>query len=223
MSQIILIHPDDATTKFLTPITDILREVLGDKLILLEPSQDSAPSNEELSKIIDEYENVETVIFMGHGSRSSLHGGTSNENEQHELFNFKNASRFLTNKNFICLSCWSVHFVYGLEGIKSSISFGNLPTTWKDITEARSISKNAYQNYTEKSIEIYQYELVNAFALGLKNGLGSSVSLKNIYNFIKLLINKAISKLVKEKSNLDQLLAARQLYILKLQMNLIEI
>lgn len=220
MKPIILIHPIDTTTRFLEPITILLKELLGENLILLEPSLNGELTNDILSEGIEAFDKAETVIFMGHGTRTALHGGTDDENETHELFNFKNASMIFENKNLICLSCWSFYFIYGLEGLKSSIGFGNLPTTWKDITDARSLSKNAYKNYTKESINIYQNELVKAFGSGLKYSLNPEISLKNVFNYIKLFINKAISNLVKQ--DLDHQLAARQLYILKLDMKLKE-
>lgn len=220
MSKILLIYPKDSTTGFLTPIKDILVDIHGENLIILEPLLGGKLSNREVPDMYAKFEDVNTVFFMGHGSRTMLHGGINNEEEEEELFNFKTASRFLHDKNFICLSCWSVHFIYGLKGLRSSIGFGNLPTTWKDITDARSLSKNAYLNYTEKSIDIYRDELVRAFASGLKHCSKFSFSTKDIFLYIRLLINKAISKLVKGDS--DEQLAARQLYILKLDMKVIE-
>lgn len=213
--SITLIYPSDPSTKFLKEIEDSLSRCKNiDVNVIKTQAAPYTPNNSETVNTI--FHTSDIIIFIGHGSKSCIYGATHDANNPTQLLSIRNGKETLKGKQFICFSCFSSTFIKEVNTIESSIGFGNLPTTWKDVEEARLNSSNAFKEQNIESIEIFKNELIKAFSLGLKYAISTDANLKSIYLYIKLFLNKAISSC--SNKNINYLNAGKLLFKVREEM-----
>jgi hypothetical protein len=217
---LILIYPNDSSTIFLNPILECVNSLNGiDNIKLVKTSNDPNGINIiETRQIISETSDDDIIVFIGHGNSSCLYGPPISVLKQVTLIDSINSKSILLNKQIISLSCWSADFLNEINVLKTGIGFGNIPTTWGEFNKARSQNK-LYKHYTPEGSAIYTSAFVDAFSNGLKDGLKNSFSVKSVYLYIKLHLNRSIDKCARGDS--DHIYAGKLLSKFKKEMMLV--
>lgn len=214
MNKVICIYPFDKSTTFLLPIYKVLSSVSKFKGLAFDTT------NENCKKII--YSEIESstendlIIFLGHGCSLGLYG--SPKNGELELI-FDNKNSLLNNKKLLLLSCRSSEFMESL--ISHSIGFGNIPTDYQEICEDEIIGCSNFSfSINQTMIEQYKKSLVQSMCKTIQYINWESFCLNNLYNLIKLFINKEIQAVLENYQISERRFIADMLYDLKTNMRL---
>lgn len=186
MSKTVCIFPKDETTDFLMPLYELLctKDVEG--------WHDDTVNNDAI--VIDKIKESETVIFLGHGSSSTLYGSPNNE-ELTDLITHDNVHDLLDGKKCFLLACNSEEFCSNYN-LSCSIGFGNMPTGMRDVFIAMD-NDVSFPYLEQEDIDVYN----NAFIGALMRVFNTS-SLKNfesLHSKIGLYANYEITECLTQK------------------------
>lgn len=190
----LVIFPKDPTTDFLQDIVVYLTaEVTSRRISVLriEPSDES--HRYSLEQI--EASGCASIVFLGHGSSTSLSGAMSNTYRCEKFISLKNINVF-KGKKLVLLSCNSESLIKSakLSGYDEAIGFGDLPTDWNDVQAAREYDVNAYRGFSQEIIEKFRYSLVEIIKFSLADFLNDGLTFKDLRNLMFLRLNKRIAK-----------------------------
>ncbi|WP_157816229.1 hypothetical protein [Spirosoma pollinicola] len=135
--------------------------------ILLDESTDYIA----IHGIIENINDGEVILFLGHGSSNCLYGSPHPSNEKSEFLS-KDKLSILNNKNFFCLSCNSYEFIKRnkkFTTIINAVGFGDLPTDWVEIVNAREFDNNAYPGITADIVAEFSSILVELHKLTFRD------------------------------------------------------
>lgn len=187
-----MIFPKDETINFLYPIVTILQE-RNPKLSLIVPLLGD--------KGIDLDDDTELIIFLGHGTSSTLHGSVNELNEKTKFLDVPNAAIKFEESSVVLLSCRSADF---LKAVKSNVSvdtflgFGDMPTDWEHIEHIRQSAPQYLSEFKEEHLEFYKSVLVESVINGFLN-ISVRGSLRELYLGIKVVVNKKINEVLLNK------------------------
>lgn len=181
MSKTVCIFPKDETTDFLMPLYELLcsREVEG--------WHEDTVNNETI--VIDKINESETVIFLGHGSSSTLYG-SPNKEELTDLITHDNVHELLDGKRCFLLACNSEEFCSNYN-LSNSIGFGNMPTGMRDVFIAMD-NDVSFPDLEQEDVDVYNKSLVRALIRAFKTS--SFEDFDTLYAKICLYINVEITE-----------------------------
>ena len=202
-SKIHIIHPKDESTDFLDSITEYIEKYTSVEinLLRLQTKKDHFIFFELIQSINDD----ELILFFGHGTSKGLSGSVTKDFEQREFITEKQLKIF-ENKNIVILSCRSNQYLnsYFKEcNLKSAIGFPNLITDYEEI-EYHDDPKRV-ENLKQEDIDIFRKMIVDIIKFSLEDYINHNLSIQQLYNRIKLRINKKVINLYFETPNRGKL------------------
>lgn len=204
-----IIHPKDDSTNFLVAIYSYLLENTDAKINILRIANKEDHSN--FYDIIPKIPNNELILFFGHGTSFGLSGARTKEYEEIEFITLKQLKVF-ADKNIILLTCRSnqylkTHFDECI--IKSAIGFPNLITDFEEV-EYHDDPKRV-ENIKQEDINIFRNMIVGIIKYSLEDYINNNLTIQQLYNRIKLRINKRVINLYIETPNKGKLILGKML------------
>lgn len=216
MNRIHIIHPLDTSTSFLEEISFFLKKSFPDHVNILRLNKGAKAKNECLDFINDQNEDS-NFFFFGHGASYCLYGVPETSSTFDILINKNNLSIF-DNKNLYCLSCESSDFLKKERKnnhLKSCIGYGYIPSEYDEIIAIREGDANFLTGISEEDIKIFLSYLISIHKHSIKDFISQNLSFYELYNLIRLRINKSISSIIlKDKQGYNRQ-AVSELYKLK--------
>lgn len=207
----VIIFPSDSSTAFLSNIIDGISAHLN--IDVEYPQLHLFPIEETINKIREE-DSTRTIIYLGHGTRAEL----NTANGIDETITLHYAKRAFQKKKLILLSCFSSGFLENLNGeYNVAIGFGNIPTSKSELINAAEYLKYQHENF--KCLDDFKVRLAKIFKDSIIKAYKSKYTFIELYNYMRLLINKSIcncSLSVDEK----ELLVGELMFHLKREMKL---
>lgn len=209
--MIYIIYPEDNSTSFLTEIFVRLKHVYNDvvDIFLVKPNPGSY---EECLHYITSLDDRSVVLFMGHGQNDLLFGAESEEFEKKPLIKRNDFSIF-KNKFLFSLSCNSNELLrtsLANSGLINSIGFGILPSEMKEVENNKKLRE---QGVTIEIIEAFKANLVEIIFSSFSYFIRYGVPFDELSDYLILLINKNISKIIlDDKNNAENKILADLLY-----------
>ncbi|QQT24501.1 hypothetical protein [Sphingobacterium spiritivorum] len=200
------IRPKDSSTDFLDPIGHIF----GENYILIEPADSYHDGTLDLLK---QLEKTSLIVFLGHGTSSSLHSARSEGYEQKDFIT-KEHNQYFANHNVLFLACRSSDFILKLNGYRSIIGFGNI------ISSRAEISQEAEYTGKFRQLEDEEISLFNeSYVFAIKNALdllfAGKLQFRQLSKYISFFLNKAINKVLRDKSLKNRIELSRLLFELR--------
>lgn len=194
--KIYIIHPVDSTTDFLK---EIYNDIENTKITVLR-----IESKDDHFSFYENSPEENTVLFLGHGTSNTLKGASTIDYDG--ILMSENQINILENKNVILFSCRSNQYInkfYKSANLKNGIGFPNMITDYVEISEYDEPERAA--GLTSEDIEKFKIIIVDIMKFSLKDFIELNLNIFQLYNRIKLRINKAILDYFKENNNDDPL------------------
>ncbi|MGX7668874.1 hypothetical protein [Flavobacterium pedocola] len=200
--KIVIIHPKDETTDFLEEITSYLLENTVVEIVILR----LATKDDHLSffETVQTFKENELILFLGHGTSTGLSGCSTNECEQ-QVFIAEKQLKVFENKNLILLSCRSNQYLKSYFKdckLKSAIGFPNLITDFEEVIHHDDPSR--LEDITEDDVEAFKIALVEIVKFSLVDFVNSDLTVFQIFNRIKLRLNRKIVNLYQRNVTNDK-------------------
>lgn len=234
MTKILIIHPEDSSTKFLDRIKNHL--ICNQKEVIhhfnIKPSD---YSKSKCIETIQQYPENSFIIFLGHGKSNSLYGskGKYYENKDavskdaiienphlyyyDESFINETNIQIFKNKNIFCLACNSNEKIGNLAieyGANTFLGFGDIPTSVSEFKEKYKSVSNDLVRYMKSEIN---YIIKKSLYIGIRDNL----SFEELNNYITFITNQRISDiLINHKKNADRYKLTDNLYLFKSQIKI---
>lgn len=209
-----IIYSIDESTRFLSDISNNLKENHKDKVTLYRISPET--ENVDVHNYIKTIQEKEVILFLGHGGSSYL----CRENKI--AFITKEQLHCFDGKSLFCLSCRSNEFLHSnfkKNSINNALGFGNLPTDWDDISGEREFDANAYENINKAIVLEYCQILVELVVKSFNNFFDRNLNFEGLNYYFRLHLNKKINDVIlRDKSNQDNRILADLLYDIKSEM-----
>lgn len=212
--MIYIIYPSDSSTLFLQGIISPLRKNMSCENLKVIRIEASDESYQDAITEIALIPNSSFVLFMGHGTGTEIYGGESRDFSKKCLFK-KNDMGIFKNKDLLLLSCYSSTLLQSSRTIRNysnSIGFGALPSGMEEVNASSKLRK---QNLDSLMIDDYKKVIVECVFQSILLSFNEEYSFEQLYHYLKLTINRKISRLVidEEKRTLADLLFQLQLDI----------
>ncbi len=215
MAPILIIHPKDKTTDFLEFISNSLLENTNRKLILFR-IEGNKSSHEECIELIEKLPDETLTIFLGHGGSDYL-CGTNTRDFTLEKFIEGDMLNVFERKKLLLISCRSEEYLkkYSTScGIIASIGFGDLPSEPAEIEHLQRFS-GEYDNINQMILDNYKKLLTQIITEALIDSLNGNFSFMQLFNRIKLRVNRSMSRIILERNSNENKKLATLLFILK--------
>jgi hypothetical protein len=232
---ILIVHPNDETTKFLDKIKNYLIEMLGEQVHHFNIYPNEKSHQACLERISIHPENG-LIIFLGHGRTDALHGGkgelynnaefvsreAKDENPDAYYYNdnFINESNSVVfrNKKVFCLSCNSNDKIAKFSvdhGAKSFLGFGDIPTSMSEFEDKEEKVTN---DLVVKMKTELNYIIKTSLSMSIQRGL----TFEGLLNHIQFITNQRMTDiLVNQKSFKERNKLADYLFYLKREATII--
>lgn len=229
MSKILIIHPEDNTTKFLNRVKNNLVLNHGSLIHHFNVKPKESSKIKCLETII-QYPKDSLIIFLGHGKSNCLYGSKGkyyenresvsieaiNENPHlyyyDESFINESSIDVFKNKNVFCLACNSNGRIGNLaiiSGANTFLGFGDIPTSTSEF-------KAKYDNVSNDLARYMKSEINYIIKKSLNISITNNLSFEELNNYIKFITNQRISDiLVNQKKNIDRYILVDNLYLFK--------
>lgn len=199
--KVVIIHPKDTTTDFLEEISTYI-EALNIEVNILR----LITKEEHLSffETVHSFDENELIIFLGHGTSTGLSGCNTNDYEQPEFITEKQLKVF-ENKNLILLSCRSNQYLKSYFkdcNLKSAIGFPNLITDFDEVPYHDDPDR--LDGITKDDVEAFKIILVEIVKFSLEDFVNNELSVFQIFNRMKLRINRRIINLYQKNAPNDK-------------------
>lgn len=201
--KINIIHPKDDTTDFLEEIYSYIKINTGVEINLLR--LESKEDHVEFFKLIHLFPNDELVLFLGHGTSTCLSGASTKEYELIEFISEKQLKVF-EEKKVILLACRSDQYLkvfFENCNIKSAIGFPNLITDLNEVEYYHNSER--LSNIIQGDIDIFKIAIVDVIKYSLEDFINNNLSFYQLFNRIKLRINKRVVKFYNTTPNKGKL------------------
>ncbi len=186
-SNILVIYPVDSTIAFLQPIVDTITILLPQSVIVRPESGDS------FNSITD---STDLVIFLGHGTRRELFGGSNEKGEKSKLLDTQNGALQFDGCSVVLFSCNSVDYIKNVKAnpvsIENFFTFGDMPTDKKHVEHNQENFENYWLDCNDEQLEFYKTSLVES----VSNGFRKAVMTNSFHGF-----NKGINYIANLKIN----------------------
>lgn len=194
--EIICIYPFDTTTDFLIPIYQYLESIDGFIGLRINENGDNVG---DCYKILKSCSSNAIIVFLGHGCSRCLYYGDKKPLIDKDGFNY------FFDKRIFLLSCRSSEFIElkNTDQVNSYIGFGDLLTDWAEVISEREFDVNAYKEINENIISSFRDIIVQSILDSFIVVINLHQDFQYLYLQIKLRFNKNISRLLKEKSDIN--------------------
>ena len=189
--QLLIVHPKDATTEFLSEICAFLQSKFKNSVVVYRIN--CTDSEHEKVKASIENSKVAKILFLGHGSSYSLQGA-KNDSYSKEVFISKKELKIFEKKDFLCLSCKSTEFLHRQYNI-NYVGFGDMPTHMEEITGAREQDNKAYEGVDDDILNEFRSIIVSAITNSTYEWLKYDYSVRDLKNRIRIRLNKEVVRL----------------------------
>ncbi|MDQ3192757.1 MAG: hypothetical protein M3Q58_14275 [Bacteroidota bacterium] len=206
-----VIFPKDGTTDFLEEIIDYLKNQTK-AIITVHRINDLEQQLDFKSNIGDFIPINSNVLFIGHGTSSSLRGPVVPLNSFGPFFSESELSLFKTHR-IILLTCRSSDYLkkYGKEsGLKAGIGFPNLITDYYEIIYPED--PHRVTGLAESEIILFRNVLVDIVKFSLEEFINGNLSFFQLYKRIKLRSQKALIKFYNRNHDKGKLPYGKMLY-----------
>lgn len=197
-NDILLIYPQDETTDFLQGIPDFLFERHGKERFVYLRLGFNIKEHQECISLIERCTENSLVIFLGHGRSDGLLGAMDYERfdfiTQTNLYVFK-------RKQVLLLSCRSSELLQNQE--IEGIGFGHLLSSPSELNED-GLQRTYHYLYSQhgvpdsKAITKCNDLLVRIVRASLHDYIVQNLTFKALHLNLKLRLNRAIVKLIRE-------------------------
>ncbi|WP_282015630.1 hypothetical protein [Marinifilum flexuosum] len=221
MNSLLVIHPKDESTDFLTSVVDKLR-LIKDLTLIEIRTEPTESSYEDTLRIIEGVDPKIPLLFLGHGHSRMLYGGMKDKyNNYIPLISISSNGKILHNKSLMLVCCRSSEFIQELDSeIRFGIGFGDIPADMKDVNAAREMDSRAYSGIERKTVDAYREAITSIIINSIHYVVSNKLELKQLYSEFALRINKAISSSLLDDKE-DKYLLSKLLYDLKDEMNMV--
>jgi len=185
------IRPKDNTTDFLDPIGTLF----GENYFVIA---DNEESHLKVLSILEGLSPTSLIIFLGHGTSSSLHSAKS-ETFATRDFITKDHNSFFANHNVIFLACRSEQFISKLNGYRNIVGFGNIISSRPEISDEAEIT-GQFRQLEDEEIDIFNQSYVYAIRETLGLLLSETIIFSQVSNYISFFINKCLNKVLRDHS-----------------------
>lgn len=204
----IIIYPDNSTIKFLAGIIAKVSERLE---IKIDYPQLNLRKLDEVFSDIQKSSPSRSIIYLGHGTGEELNDKVDS------TISIGDARRIFKGRKILLLSCNSSDFINSLNNqFEVGIGFGNIPTSKAELTPG-DYKKYNYDDF--KCISLFRESLVVLFANALIEAQQMNYTFRELYDSIKLRVNKAICRCSLSKDKNERLLG-ELLFDLRIEMHL---
>lgn len=138
------VYPKDPTTEFLSPVYDAIC-----KLPYFEGLAEDTLEDAFFETFPKKLEEAEFIVFLGHGSSTSLFGTNLNPIAGEE---YENINEILRQKPTLLFACRSKDFIDNFN-LSRSLGFGVIPTEMSDYQELAKRHKYSETPLVEPDIE----------------------------------------------------------------------
>jgi hypothetical protein len=177
----IVIFPSDPSTKFLAEIVEGITKKTN-----IEIELPTLTTYEDAEKFIEQANVSKTIIYLGHGTSDHLEAGSG----LNPVLTSHAAKKIFKNKKLILFSCYSSDFLSSLDNIfLSAIGFGNIRTSQ---AELNSYDSELYKHNGYEPIRFFREQLIRLFLKSIIEAYENKYSFIQLYNSLKLRINKII-------------------------------
>jgi hypothetical protein len=179
----IVIYPFDNSTNFLNSIVieDIIKSHIKD--IHRNFSEENFVESLEL---VAEADSTNTIVYLGHGSSEELQMNINLS------LNLDYAASIFSNKKLLLISCYSADFLNALNNkFEAGIGFGNIIDSKVDLGPADYVQ---YNHEDFKCIYEFRAKFVALLKNSLIEGYSNNYSFLELYNSLRIRINKIISQ-----------------------------
>lgn len=207
--RIIIIHPKDETTDFLEEISSYLIKNVNVEISILRLS--TKEDHLSFFETVHTFDENELILFLGHGTSTGLSGCSTNQYEQTEFITEKQLKVF-ENRNLILLSCRSNQYLNSYFKdckLKSAIGFPNLITDFEEVIHHDDPTR--LEGITLDDIEEFKIILVEIVKYTLEDYCKSELSIFQIFNRLKIRINKKIILLYQKNITNDKTAVGKML------------
>lgn len=213
--KILVVHPYDKTTYFLSPIKEELKTSFENDLHFFD-IETNEKSHKDCLDIIRSHPESGLIIFLGHGRSDALHG--SKGDEYYPSADFEEISAFpdlyyynesfisnrnaniFTGKKIFCLSCNSNDKIakYAMDkGAKAFLGFGNIPSSYEEFI-ADGVSKITHEIVTAMKLEL-NYIIKRSIVYSISK----SYNFEELLNVIYFITNQRIADYLVSKKDFE--------------------
>lgn len=204
-----IIHPKDDSTDFLEEIYSYIKEKTKIEINILRLETKVDHSN--FYDIIPTIPDNELILFFGHGTSIGLCGARTKEYEEIEFITNRQLKVF-EEKNVVLVTCRSnqylkTHFEECI--LKSAIGFPNLITDFEEV-EYHDNPKRV-EDIKLEDIDAFRYMIVQIMKYSLEDYINNDFTTLQLFNRIKLRINKRVINLYHGTPNKGKLTLGKML------------
>lgn len=171
MKQSLCLFPKDATTEFLRPVYELL---CRDKNII-GFDNDAIEDDNYFETLESHLKEVDCIIFLGHGSSTTLYGTNQNPIIDDQSGNLE----YLKNKQLLLFSCKSSDFIKKYK-LHNAIGFGFIPTSKDDACEGAKLHGFDISCLKYDDLYYFQDSIIRIWMRTLKD-----TSWDNTYTFLR--------------------------------------
>jgi hypothetical protein len=188
-----IIHPVDDSTNFLEEIYLYLQEKTDAEINIhrLANKEDHASFYDIIPKIPSD----EIILFFGHGTSFGLSGARTKEYEEIEFITYKQLKVF-EEKYVILLTCRSNQYLkthFEECALSLAIGFPNLITDFEEVEYHDDPER--VEDIKQEDIDIFRNMIVEIMKYSLEDYIVNNLTTQQLYNRIKLRINKRVINL----------------------------
>lgn len=209
-----IIYPNDKTTEFLKQIVSELTSFIDSGPLKLIEVGASSKSYRDAKQEISSIPKGTFVLFMGHGTKATLYGGTDENFSKESLFKIKEMGIF-NDMKLMLLSCNSSELLMSARPYMDKaklLGFGPLPTSMDEVESTNKIKELGLE---QEDVDFFCKFLVEGVIDAIKCSHECGLSLDKVYQTLKLSFNRKMNEMVLDVKNRKQ---ADLLFLVKNQM-----
>ena len=231
MKKVLIIHPEDHTTKFLNRVKNHIIGEFSEKVQHYNIKLNNS-SHKKCLEVIRNHPNNNFVVFLGHGKSDSICGSKGRLSDvmgvnetlldencgdyyKKEIFIDKHAAGVFKEKNVFCLSCRSNEsFATSVidAGANSFIGFGNIPTSYGEFKEA------GYSDVSNDLVRYFKTEINYIVKRSLYKAIEGNITVEELLHYIKFISNQRIVDILIRKDIKDRYVIADNIFNFKNEM-----
>jgi hypothetical protein len=188
-SHIICIHPEDESTSFLSAIGAIVSEHYH----TIPANQDS---HAEVIDQIAKFKGKALIIFLGHGSHTSLFGSCNSGSGKSIFLNLDFTRKLFTGHDILLVSCNSADFLNKQSSFNNAIGFGNIISSTDEASREAEYVTGVYRDIDEKDISIFNECFASSIAEAISLLASGTILFSNLFTYLLYFFNKKINKVL---------------------------
>lgn len=198
-----IIHPKDRSTDFLHEISEYLLKLKPSNIKIYRI--DNRENHAEIFTVVPNLPPTDFIVFLGHGTSTALSGAITNSYDNQE-FICENQLKIFKGKEILLLACRSNQYLkkyHKDSNLRTSIGFPNMITDHEEIDFHDD--QNRISDITPEDIEKFRGILVDVIKYSLEDYIHNNLSVSQLYNRIKLRLNKKVISIYLTDSTTNKL------------------